>query len=739
MSYRFNKLKMLPSWKIQIGDSDKIEFDGKQVRRVANSESQQYFSASADNNPDFVFSHEEVHQLIQEGRLKIDAGGLHPIIADHRAAIDGKTLAELDQAVVDTALWRQEYCDAFLALEAADPNTRRDDASMKKIAPILHEKVMQNAEHRGTIKGRAGKLILVRKRPSGPQIRKWVNRYEQANCDPISLVDKRKLNSGNTSSRFPAEITVLMNALRWEYCNRERPTKRSIHSTLKGKVKELNVARVESGLEPYRCPSIQVMNKKIDTLNQYVVHSARYGAEAARKKFQAVYEGVIVERPMERVEMDEWKINLSTLMTSSSLRDKFTEGQLAAIKRDRCWITCAIDVATRCILALDISTKAPSTASGLRALEMVVMDKSEIGLSHGTKERWFQHGKMELLCTDNGAAFINGSFKAAAIKVAQRVATAPSGFPEMRGTIERIFGTINTSLLPYLSGRTFESPEARGDYESEALASLTVDELLSILVRYIVDVYHGEQHEGLRGERPVDAWKRLTSLYSVPPPPSLEERRHIFGLEFQRTISKIGVEFLRIPYQSEALQDIWIVNHVNPVRIKVDLYDLGAISVFDGKGWISVPCVFPEYQGVTVPEWVDAANALSKRFGANAVYFEEVKAAALDDIKRIVDRSRNYLKISSGYFTPDQLERKERDYRFSFRLRDPIAEGIDDLLDISESDATGGQAPGEANPPSQDTAPQEATSKPRKPATTKRDSQKKSSFGSPKDWKEKKL
>src|SRR3546814_4107563 len=119
----------------------------------------------------------------------------------------------------------------------------------------------------------------------------------------------------------------------------------------------------------------------------------------------------------------------------------------------------------------------------------------------------------------------------------------------MRGRIERVFGTIHTQLLSWFDGRTFENVVARGDYPAEARASLLVEELNRVLIRYVVDYYHNHPHEGLGGEPPRNCWNRLVGRYGVKPPPPSHWKRHIFGIRAERIIGNLGLLYLGLRFQ----------------------------------------------------------------------------------------------------------------------------------------------------------------------------------------------
>ena len=56
--------------------------------------------------------------------------------------------------------------------------------------------------------------------------------------------------------------------------------------------------------------------------------------------------------------------------------------------------------------------------------------------------------------------------------------------------------------MPLLAGRTFFDTVDRGDYPSEMLACLCEDDLIKVLLTYIVDIYHNQPHGSLKARNP---------------------------------------------------------------------------------------------------------------------------------------------------------------------------------------------------------------------------------------------
>jgi putative transposase len=76
----------------------------------------------------------------------------------------------------------------------------------------------------------------------------------------------------------------------------------------------------------------------------------------------------------------------------------------------------------------------------------------------------------------------------------------------MKGSVERFFRTLNTGLIRNLPGTAFSNVQEKGDYESDKHACLTLDQLESGVVKWIVDGYHQTPHRSLDERTPSQVW-----------------------------------------------------------------------------------------------------------------------------------------------------------------------------------------------------------------------------------------
>lgn len=614
---------------------------------------------------------------------------------------DKPDIADLADEKVQKALYVAEILNEFLRVEQVGKkhpilaNTdfkqrrfSRGPACLKHVQPLIKAKVDREFAGR-----RGGKVYTSWTVVTPRHFRRLLERYELGAYDPLSLVS-RAAGPKTRATSFHQEDLVLWLEYATKYADAKKPSMRACFLDLQAKVHELNGVRLDERKRLHHMPSRKTFEKLIKGLDQFWVCVKRDSVEVAKKKFIIVHQGVDVERPGERVEIDEWKIDLFTQLSYLKVWELLSPEEQAAIKRTRLWVTVAIDVATRCILAMRFSAKAPSHESSVAALEMIVSDKNLIAQMSGAQSSWIYHLRPERIYTDAGAAFTSSIFRRAVASLKITHMFPPAGVPSARGTIESFFKTCSQQFLSWFHGRTHSSIVERGRYDAKGNAVLNVDELNRFLVRAIVDIYHRRGHESLHGESPHNAWLRLSRENPMMPPPSPAQRRRWLGTEVKRTIRDKGVRFLGIHYQSEAIQRLRAVSGEIQVRIRIDRFDLKTISVMIGEKWHSVDAEIGLPVGISVWEWVGAAKELKAIHAANT---NESLSIVLDAVNALRDGGdAAAARAELGTDVPDQARynklEKELFHSFNFiddmvgkdpRLaplllpRDPLHAGID--------------------------------------------------------------
>jgi putative transposase len=172
----------------------------------------------------------------------------------------------------------------------------------------------------------------------------------------------------------------------------------------------------------------------------------------------------------------------------------------------RPWVTIALDVATRVVLAFILSLNPPSATSVGLALSMAALPKDRWLKDRGLKVRWAPYGLPKTLHLDNGTEFHSVALKRGSERYGIRLDYRPPGRPHYGGHIERYLGTLMRRIHG-LPGTTMSNPAQRGKYASEAKASMTMAELETWMALEIAGRYHQQVHRGLHAV-PAQVWDR---------------------------------------------------------------------------------------------------------------------------------------------------------------------------------------------------------------------------------------
>ncbi|WP_283638315.1 Mu transposase C-terminal domain-containing protein [Marinovum algicola] len=646
---------------------DEIVVGGISYRPHASREWGYVFTRTDSTGVAESFDNGKLAHLVHKGLLRHNKGAFLPPEVRKSQLQNATILSSVGGRVADAMAFRCAFVEAFLELEA-EGAVKRTDSSVLRAGLRIQRRA---AEIRGLAdrkSGQTGKDLLLPKMPHESTLLRWVRTYEG---EGLAGLCDAKNRSGNRTRRIGLEELALIGPIVAGYADRSRPTQKTIYDRVECAFEEANRIREIEGLTPLVVPSRETVRKEIRRLDPYHTYIARFGQEAARKKFAPVGKGLEVTRPLERVEVDEWTIDLVSIFSQTGIFDHLTkeEKELLGLnkKKIRWTLTVAICAATRCILAMRLS-RTPTKNSAVQALEMITQDKGIWADTFGAISPWNMWGVPELVVTDNGSAFISVAMRAAMQDLGIRAERCPTGFPQMRARIERLFGTMSSSLMPLLSGRTFSDVVTKGDAEPDGDAALTPEELSEALVRWVVDIYHNRPHEGLGGETPANCWNRLAETFGVRPAPDMRRRRLIFGTRTKRTVTPKGIRVFGVRYHSEALAR-WFV-HAAQREVDVRWYreDIGAIEVNVDGEWLEVPSVFEEVRGVRAEVWNGAVCSLRASHREDAEICRPVVLQAIRDIEAMNDRAMKRQGLIVQDWSAENLQKMEDRLMIGFQI-----------------------------------------------------------------------
>ncbi|WP_277019709.1 Mu transposase C-terminal domain-containing protein [Paracoccus hibiscisoli] len=619
------------------------------------------------------FTHPELADLQRHNRISVERR--HFLDKSARHSLDRSDLLHtfLDGPIEERVRFRESLVLGFKEVQRqqADsgekPSLNRTDRSIEAhadrisaasrafFAKIQSSSKVQNAPSKFTARS----------------LRRWLAQYEA--MGRAGLADAHG-KSGNRAQRFPREVSAILAEEVRGYLSANKPTKKKIFENVQIAVSDLNDDREARGLPLFDCPSRNAVSAAIGKLDPFTVAVAREGREAAMRRLRQTGQGIGqgLSRPMQRVEMDETKIDLFTLLNESGMIDLFSEAEREVLglvpKRGRWWITVAICATTRVILGMRLMRN-PNTLSALECLQMCLNDKGGYADAAGALSPWSMHGLMELLVTDAGSAFKAADFRTACADLGIRQEIATAGVPQLRARIERVFRTLNLSLLPRLSGRTFESAVARGDHDPLRDTALNVDDLTRALVRWVVDVYHNTPHEGLGGMTPLDAWEQAMLDWGVAPAPGPEVQAQIFSRPMERKLEGDGITVFGVRYHSRELAEWGLHHRGGVVNVRWSPQDLGAIWVKTGK-WLKVSAVFEGFSGVRADEWIASARRLRVSLRAGQAVSRRILRRAITEIETINAQARVREGLVTENWEPEVIDRVEKAVFMGFTIAD---------------------------------------------------------------------
>jgi len=225
----------------------------------------------------------------------------------------------------------------------------------------------------------------------------------------------------------------------------------------------------------------------------------------------------------------------------------------------RPWVTLAMDVRTRMVVGVYVTFDPPSATSVAICMVNVLTPKEPFLEWLGLEGTWPAFGRPELIYVDNGKDFHSKAMQRGCEAIGTDLQYRPVGSPHYGGLIERLIGTMmgRCRLLP---GCTQRDVRARGDYDAEAKAIMTLSEFRAWFVNEIVTQYHPRGHRAL-GHPPLNEWQMAVEEHGAPKKLpaswSLFEVFAAFLPSEQRRIQRYGIQWQNHYYWHPALAE-WI-------------------------------------------------------------------------------------------------------------------------------------------------------------------------------------
>lgn len=552
-----------------VGPIDAVRIKGQVFSFIAIDNGSGRLVPLGDGAEEIHVTTDELIEILRSETAWVEPRYFSQVQAKRRALAGHKVLTALPEAEREVIMWKVRCCEVFLAAER-EGVVSRTDASFAAFLPVFEQRVQaHNPDRAGKTARRAGDPLNHRKLPSLRSLLSWIRIWEP-HKDPLLLL-KRSRYAGRNAARLGRDEDQIIQSCLPNYLHPNRPSQSHVVQDVHAEIRRQNAVRSGQGLPPLRMPSASSVRRRIAALGRFEVTASREGLAVAKGRYGPVGRGLDVEVPLERVEMDEWKVDLIAILEAAGIEP--TADQRRDMALGRYFLSVAIDCATRCVLGIKLADSA-STADALATLWLALTDKSNMARALGCRAGWHQSGHITQVVVDNGSSFVSSEFKAAVADLGIGYDVMPAGVPKLRGRIERMMRTFAQNMMPFMTGRTFSNPVERGDYPSEAFAVHTAQDLVDAFVRYIVDNYHQREHQGLDYNSPAQSWETATKTYPVPQAPNRHTLRAILGLEVRRKSGRHGIQLMKLRFHSEELARRFERHGGEDMLLRVDPEDL---------------------------------------------------------------------------------------------------------------------------------------------------------------------
>ena len=363
---------------------------------------------------------------------------------------------------------------------------------------------------------------------------RWQERYKSTGTILGLISNKVGAKKGNT--RLNSEIEILIKRIIDSYyLTIQKPSVQSVVDKVLAECKKMNII----------APHSNTIRNRIESISEYEKLKKQGSKSIARTRYEPTPNKFEADYPLQLIEIDHTPCDI--ILVDDEHR----------LPIGRPWITVAIDIYSRMIVGYYLSMNAPSVTSVGMCVSNTILPKDTLLAKFDVNANWNVWGFPETIHVDNGADFRADAVKKAGLAHGINIEFRPVGRANFGGHIERAIGTL-MSEIHNLPGTTFSNIKQRGEYNSDANASMTFFEFEKWLVTFITKIYHKRVHNSLF-LTPEQQWEEglfgdENSIGFIQKPSSNSTIILDFLPIYERTIQKNGVNIDGLNYYEHVLR-----------------------------------------------------------------------------------------------------------------------------------------------------------------------------------------
>ena len=562
--------------RITITDSLKFELLGKEYEFIEKISSGEWNIRDVVTNRQTNLSEDAIRDFLFKGELRF-------ITAKSQQHIAFPDLSDVKR---NDAIWREKYVTKVL------------ERGIHKSTQQALEPVIKEVYYQLKLSEDIPQEIRDKPQPSHNSVYQWVKKYKQSEGNIHSLVSNTS-KKGNRKSRLDSEVyQIIEQAIDEVFLNPNQASIKDTYDRVIVLVVEENQRRKYLNLTDLKIPNYMAIRNIIRKIAPQERDRARLGKRTSDLIHQpvSVGKGLNPTRPLEIVEIDHSLLPFYVLDNEYRLPVGLP------------CLTTAIDKYTQTVVGYYLTFEPPSYLSVMYCLLHSIRSKEYVRSTYPKiKNNWASFGLMETLKVDNGSDFRGKSLEDACRELKINLEFCPVRMPWYKATVERFFGGLKKQLSGKIPGRCLTLLE-KSDYDPKKQAVITLHELQEIIHIFLIDIHNQTGHTKLKSPR-ASVWNYAVQSYPTALPSSDDNLKVLLGDIDERTISRKGIEFYYLSYNSDRLQTLRDSYEANDFRrrekirskekakFKYNRNDLSVIYVFDphNREYIAIPAINQDY------------------------------------------------------------------------------------------------------------------------------------------------
>lgn len=462
---------------------------------------------------------------------------------------------------------------------------------------------------------------------------RWLHMFETTG-KMSALVRQDRKDKGKTM--IAAEVEkIIVDAIESLYLNKQKHKPPRV-------IEEIQKICTKSGIVAPHPNTIRARIKKLDSAKKIKAREGNKAARNAHAPLRGHFPGA--DFPLAVVQVDH------------TLVDVILVDDIHRQPIGRPWLTLLIDVFSRMVLGFYISFDPPGNLSLGLCLVQAFLPKESWLAKLDIETSWPCWGIPRTIHADNAKEFRGNMLMAACKEYGISLEWRPVATPHYGGHIERLLGTLNREIHA-ISGTTFSNPKARGEYDSDHEATMSLSEFEKWFTILCVEVYHQKKHSQL-GMPPIAKWQE--GIFGIGKSPGIglparitdELRLKLDLMPFEtRTVQHYGIIWDHIEYQHDVLRR-WI-NAPDPDNPKLkrkflcrrDPRDISVIWFYDPEvqEYYAIPYRNTSHPAISIWELREATKRLALESPQTPVD-ETLIFDAYDKIRRIEEDAKKLTK-----------------------------------------------------------------------------------------------